>query len=51
MGIDLLHALDGSGYSTVIGGCPTVGMAGFTLGGGQSDMTSNIHGLASTNVV
>ena len=50
LGVDLLHALDGTGLMTIIGGCPSVGIAGFTLGGGQSDMMSNLYGLASSTV-
>ena len=51
LSIDLLQALEGTGLDVVIGGCPTVGIAGFTLGGGQSDMCSNVHGLSAGNVL
>ena len=31
---ELLFALEGTGLDMVIGGCSTVGIGGFTLGGG-----------------
>ena len=49
--VELLEAIDGTGYTMIIGSCPTVGLAGFTLGGGHSDMLSNIYGLAASNVI
>ena len=45
-----MQALDGTGLIMVVGSCLSVGMAGFTLGGGYSDLFSNTYGLAATSV-
>ena len=47
----ILDALKGAGLQAVIGGCLTVGVVGWTLGGGYNDQISNIYGLGSTNVL
>lgn len=45
------QALNGSEYIVLGGLCPTVGVVGFTLGGGYSAMYSRPYGLASDNVL
>lgn len=44
------RALNGSGLAVVGGLCPTVGVVGFTLGGGVS-MLSRSWGLAIDNLL
>ena len=51
LSIDVLRALRDTGFSAVTGGCPTVGMTGFVLGGGYSDIASNLFGLGAANVL
>lgn len=50
-GIEVLQALAAKNRTTVLGGCPTVGVVGFLLGGGHNDITSNIYGLGAANVL
>ncbi|CAF3944406.1 unnamed protein product [Rotaria sordida] len=48
---DVYRALNGSEYVALGGLCPTVGVVGFTLGGGYNAMYSRSFGLASDNVL
>ena len=50
-GVELLEAVHKQGFETVIGSCPTVGVAGFTMGGGHSDFLSTKYGIAASNVL
>ncbi|KAK4671891.1 hypothetical protein QC764_609650 [Podospora pseudoanserina] len=50
-GFDVLDSLKESGYLTLSGSCPTVGLAGgYTQGGGHSILTSK-YGLSADNVL
>ncbi|HYL57434.1 MAG TPA: FAD-binding oxidoreductase, partial [Candidatus Acidoferrales bacterium] len=46
---ELYAAVAPTGMGVVSGGCPTVGIGGFTLGGGESAVSSK-YGLACANV-
>ena len=48
---DIYTALNGSEYVSMGGLCPTVGVVGFTLGGGYNAMYSRSFGFASDNVL
>lgn len=48
---EVYNALNGSEYVALGGLCPTVGVVGFTLGGGYNAMYSRSFGLASDNVL
>ncbi|CAF3795536.1 unnamed protein product [Rotaria sp. Silwood1] len=48
---DVYRALNGSEYIVMGGICPTVGVVGFTLGGGNNAMYSRSYGLATDNVL
>ena len=48
---EVYKALNGSEYIVVGGICPTVGVIGFTLGGGYHPFFSRSFGLASNNVL
>jgi hypothetical protein len=48
---EVYQALNGSEYVAIGGFCPTVGVVGFTLGGGYNPMYSRSFGLASDNVL
>ena len=50
-GIELLEAVHNHGFLAVLGSCPSVAIAGFTLGGGHSDFLSSKYGIAATNVL
>jgi hypothetical protein len=43
--------LNGSEYVAIGGLCPTVGVVGFTLGGGYNSMYTRSYGLALDNVL
>jgi hypothetical protein len=43
--------LNGSEYVAICGLCPTVGVVGFTLGGGYNSMYTRSYGLALDNVL
>ena len=40
-GVEVLQALAAKDRTAVLGGCATVGIVGFLLGGGHNDITSN----------
>lgn len=48
---EVYKALDGSEYVAMGGLCPTVGVVGFTLGGGYNAMYSRSFGIASDNAL
>ena len=41
------NAVAGSGYEVVTGECPTVGISGFTLGGGINLLLSKRYGIGA----
>lgn len=45
--MDVYKALDDTGYEVIGGMCPTVGVAGFTLGGGFHWRLSHFWGSAA----
>ena len=45
--IELYEAVKDSGYEVLGGYCPTVGVSGFTLGGGFNWSTSPFYGSGS----
>jgi FAD/FMN-containing dehydrogenase len=47
---DLDQALEPSGMATTTGGCPNVGLAGFTLGGGEGILMS-VYGAGCDNLI
>ena len=47
---DLDHATQPFGLATTSGGCPTVGLAGFTLGGGEG-LLMQMYGAACDNLI
>lgn len=48
---EVYSALNGSEYAIIGGLCPTVGVVGYTLGGGYNSLFSRSYGLASDNVL
>ena len=48
---EVYAALDGSEFVVIGGLCPTVGVVGFTVGGGYNSIYSRSYGLASDNVL
>ncbi|CAF1007281.1 unnamed protein product, partial [Didymodactylos carnosus] len=48
---EVYRALNGSEYVVIGGFCPTVGVVGYTLGGGFNPMYSRSFGLASDSVL
>jgi FAD/FMN-containing dehydrogenase len=48
---DIYKVLNGSEYVILGGLCPTVGVVGFTLGGGYNAMYSRSYGFASDNLI
>ena len=50
-GVEVLQALAAKDRTAVLGGCATVGIVGFLLGGGHNDITSNIYGLGAASVL
>ena len=48
---EVYQALKGSEYVVIGGLCPTVGVVGFTLGGGYNSMYTRPFGLASDNAL
>lgn len=49
-GFDSVEYADSQGLTSVPGECPTVGLAGFTLGGGHSPLSSS-YGLGADNTL
>lgn len=49
-GFDAVKIADSYGLTAVSGECPTVGLAGFTLGGGHSPLSSS-YGLGADNTL
>lgn len=48
---EVYTALNGSEYAIIGGLCPTVGVVGYTVGGGYNSLFSRSYGLASDNVL
>ncbi|CAF3424642.1 unnamed protein product [Rotaria sp. Silwood1] len=48
---EVYTALSGSEYAIIGGLCPTVGVVGYTVGGGYNSLFSRSYGLASDNVL
>ena len=48
---EVYDALKGTGYLIVGGSCPTVGVSGYTLGGGFSWTISRFYGIAAENTL
>ncbi|CAF1060381.1 unnamed protein product [Didymodactylos carnosus] len=48
---EVYTALEGSEYVVIGGLCPTVGVVGYTMGGGYNSMYTRSFGLASDNVL
>ncbi|CAF3158228.1 unnamed protein product, partial [Rotaria sp. Silwood2] len=48
---EVYNALNGSEYIMIGGLCPSVGVVGFTLGGGYNSMYTRSFGLATDNVL
>lgn len=48
---DLQNKVAESGYDVITGECPTVGISGFTLGGGINLLLSKRYGIGAENVI